>query len=53
MAEDTPATLTSSLSPFPVGAGLSLNSFVCCFGLAVLLLGPSGTYFLFCKGSRL
>ena len=25
----------------------------CCLGLAVLLLGPSGTYFLFCKGSRL
>ena len=24
-----------------------------CFGLAVLLLGPSGTYLLFCKGSRL
>ena len=51
MAEDnnthTPATLTSSLSPSSVGVGLSLNSFICCFGLAVLLLGPSGTSFLF------
>ena len=27
-----------------------LHRLCCCFGLAVLLLGPSGTSFLFCKG---
>ena len=50
----TPATVTSSLpSHLEVGFGLSLNSFVDLFVLAVLLPRPSGTSVLFCKGSRI
>ena len=48
----TPATVTSSL-PSHLEVGLSLNSFVDLFVLAVLLPRPSGTSVLFCKGSRI
>ena len=40
------------LSSF-VGLGGLLIRLCFCFGLAVLLLGPSSTYLLFYKGSRL
>ena len=48
----TSATVTSSL-PSHLEVGLSLNSFVVLFVLAVLLPRPSGTSVLFCEGSRI
>ena len=48
------ATVISSLFSRFVGGLVDLLIRLCfCFGLAVLLLGPSCPHLLFCKGSRL
>ena len=48
----TPAALTSFLH-FLLGVVRPVIRLFCCFVLTVLLLGPSGTYFLVCEGSRM